>query len=75
MKGSQLDVFNRYLKAQVAVPENTREPRPLAITISREAGAGAIMIAELLDKRKAPGIGEGVEEAVGLSGITLSSGE
>ena len=51
MKGSQLDVFNRYLKAQVAVPENTREPRPLAITISREAGAGGIMIAELLAKR------------------------
>ena len=51
MNGSQLDVFNRYLKAQVAVPENTREPRPLAITVSREAGAGGIIIAELLAKR------------------------
>ena len=51
MKGSQLQVFNRYLKAQVAMPENTREPRRLAITISREAGAGGIIIAELLAKR------------------------
>jgi hypothetical protein len=29
----------------------TREPQPLAITISREAGAGGIIIAELLAKR------------------------
>ena len=51
MKDSRLDVFNRYLQAQVALPENTREPQPLAITISREAGAGGIIIAELLAKR------------------------
>ena len=51
MKDSRLDVFNRYLEALVTLPENTREPPPLAITISREAGAGGIIIAELLAKR------------------------
>jgi len=51
MKASRLDVFNRYLQAQVALPENSRELQPLAITISREAGAGGIIIAELLAQR------------------------
>jgi cytidylate kinase len=53
MKGSRLDVFSRYLQAQVALPENVRvrEPQPLAITISREAGTGGIIIAELLAQR------------------------
>ena len=51
MKDSRLDLFNRYLLAQVVLPENSREPQPLAITISREAGAGGTIIAELLAKR------------------------
>ena len=56
MKGSRLDVFSRYLQAQVALPENVRvrEPQPLAITISREAGTGGIIIAELLAQRLMP---------------------
>jgi hypothetical protein len=62
MKVLLLDVFNRYLQAQAMLPEKTREPRPLAITISREAGAGGITIAELLAGRltaaeKAPATG------------------
>ena len=51
MKVSRLNVFNRYLQAQMALPENTREAQPLAITISREAGAGGIIIAEMLAQR------------------------
>jgi hypothetical protein len=48
MKVSPLEVFNRYLQAQVALPAKAREPQWLAITVSREAGAGGITIAELL---------------------------
>ena len=33
------------------LPEKAREPRPLAITISREAGAGGRTVAELLGLR------------------------
>ena len=51
MRVSRLDAFGRYLRVQAALPENTREPRPLAITISREASAGGITIAELLAQR------------------------
>src|SRR6516225_2765794 len=42
------DTFSRYLRAQAALPDKPREPLPLAITISREAGAGGMAIAELL---------------------------
>ena len=51
MKVSRLGAFDRYLRAQAALPENTREGQPLAITISREASAGGITIAELLAQR------------------------
>src|SRR5690349_10170960 len=51
MKVPLLDVFSRYLQAQAALPEKAREPQPLAITISREVGAGGITIAELLARR------------------------
>ena len=48
MNPSLSDTFSRYLRAQAALPDNPREPLPLAITISREAGAGGMAIAELL---------------------------
>jgi CMP/dCMP kinase len=51
MKVSHLDVLNRYLQTQAALPEKARRSQPLAITISREAGAGGITIAELLAQR------------------------
>ena len=51
MKVSLLDVFNRYLEAQAALPKRSHEPNPLAVTISREAGAGGITIAKLLAQR------------------------
>jgi cytidylate kinase len=51
MNSSRLATFSRYLQAQAAAPEKLVEPRRLAITISREAGAGAITIAELLAER------------------------
>jgi CMP/dCMP kinase len=51
MKVLHLDVLNRYLQAQAALPKKARRPQPLAITISREVGAGGITIAELLAQR------------------------
>ena len=51
MKTSHLEVFNRYLQFQTTLPEKKRQPPPLAITLSREAGAGGIEIAELLAQR------------------------
>jgi cytidylate kinase len=51
MKTSLLEVFSRYLQAQAALPERARQPQPLAITISREVGAGGLTIAELLGQR------------------------
>ncbi len=51
MKVPLLEVFSRYLQAQAALPEKARLPPQLAITISREAGAGGITIAELLGQR------------------------
>ena len=51
MKISMLDVFNRYLQAQVALPEKNSAPRPLAIAISRETGAGGTTVSELLARR------------------------
>jgi cytidylate kinase len=45
-----LDAFGHYLHAQTAPPK-APEARPLAITISRETGAGAVTIAELLAQR------------------------
>jgi cytidylate kinase len=49
----KVDVFGSYLRAQAALPEKAREPQPLAITISREVGAGGRTIAELLAQRLA----------------------
>jgi len=41
MSVSLLDNFSHYLQAQASRPENEHAVRPLAITISREVGAGA----------------------------------
>ena len=46
----KIDVFGSYLQSQAAFPEKAREPQ-LAITISREVGAGGRTIAELLGQR------------------------
>src|SRR5271155_4889586 len=51
MKTPLLDRFNRYLAAQAAIPDKARRPMPLAITISREAGAGGTTIAGMLADR------------------------
>jgi cytidylate kinase len=51
MSASLLDNFSHYLQAQALGPVTGRGIRPLAITISREAGAGAITIAEMVRQR------------------------
>jgi cytidylate kinase len=47
----KVDVFGSYLQSQAVLPETGRESQPLAITISREVGAGGRTIAELLGQR------------------------
>jgi Cytidylate kinase-like family len=47
----KVDVFGSYLQSQAALPEAARERQPLAITISREVGAGGRTIAELLGQK------------------------
>jgi cytidylate kinase len=47
----KVDVFGSFLQSQATIPETAREPQPLAITISREVGAGGRTIAELLGQR------------------------
>jgi cytidylate kinase len=51
MRTSPLESFQHYLQAQATVPRRQRELQPLAITISREAGAGAVTIAGLVAER------------------------
>jgi cytidylate kinase len=51
MSASLLDNFSHYLQGQVSGPESDRAVRPLAITISRETGAGAVTVAELVRQR------------------------
>ena len=46
----KIDVFGSYLEAQAAFPKKAREAQ-LAITISREVGAGGRTIAELVAQR------------------------
>src|SRR5271169_5176248 len=50
MKKNLLDDFRRYLEAQYALAEKKPRPQMPAITISREAGAGAITIGQLVAK-------------------------
>jgi Cytidylate kinase-like family len=47
----KVDVFGSFLQSQATIPETARELHPLAITISREVGAGGRTIAELLAQR------------------------
>jgi hypothetical protein len=47
----KVEVFGSYLQSQAALAQTAREPQPLAITISREVGAGGRTIAELLGQR------------------------
>ena len=47
----KVEVFGSYLQSQAALPGKVRELHPLAITISREVGAGGRTIAELLSQR------------------------
>jgi cytidylate kinase len=51
MRTSPFESFQHYLQAHAAVPQRQRELHPLAITISREAGAGAVTIAGLIAER------------------------
>jgi Cytidylate kinase-like family len=51
MSVSLLDNFSHYLQAQASCQENDRAVRPLALTISRKAGAGAATVAELVLQR------------------------
>ena len=55
MKKDLLDNFRRYMEAQYALKEKKPRPQLPAITISREAGAGAItighLVAKILDQR------------------------
>jgi hypothetical protein len=51
MRTSPLESFQHYLQAHATVPGKQRELQPLAITISREAGAGAVTIAGLIVER------------------------
>jgi cytidylate kinase len=48
MRVSLLDLLNRYLQMQSAIAEHAREPQQPSITISRETGAGAVTIANML---------------------------
>ena len=50
----KIDVFRSYLQSQAVFPEKAREPQ-LAITISREVGAGGRTIGELVGQRLADG--------------------
>jgi DNA-binding transcriptional ArsR family regulator len=47
----KIGVFGSYLQSQAELPGKAREPQPLAITISREVGAGGRTVAELLGQR------------------------
>jgi len=51
MRISSLEAFGRYLQSRAAVQEKVEEPRQPSITISREAGSGAVTIAQMLVKR------------------------
>jgi cytidylate kinase len=51
MRVSPLKAFSGYLQSQAAAPERPLEPQQPSITISREAGAGAVTIAQMLVER------------------------
>jgi cytidylate kinase len=51
MRSSPLQAFSSYLQSQAAAQEKAYEPQQPSITISREAGSGAVTIAQMLVER------------------------
>jgi hypothetical protein len=51
MRGSMLPAFGRYLQSQTVAEKDDLEPQQPSVTISRQAGAGALTIAQLLIER------------------------
>ena len=51
MRESSLQRFNRYLLSQSALPKKAPLPQQPSITISRQSGAGAITVAEMVAER------------------------
>jgi cytidylate kinase len=51
MRVSPLQAFSSYLQSQAAAPEKPYEPQQPSITLSREAGSGAVTIAQMLVER------------------------
>lgn len=51
MKVSSLEMFRRYLQLQVAIKEKVPRPQEPSITISRESGAGASTVAQIVVDR------------------------
>jgi cytidylate kinase len=51
MRVPPLQAFGGYLQAQVALQDKPYEPQQPSITISREAGSGAVTIAQMLVER------------------------
>jgi cytidylate kinase len=51
MRESSLEKFNRYLLLQAALPKKAPLPQQPSITISRQSGAGATTVAEMVAER------------------------
>ena len=51
MRESSLERFNRYLLSQAALPTRALLPQQPSITISRQSGAGATTVAEMVAER------------------------
>jgi cytidylate kinase len=51
MRASPLQAFSSYLQSQTTAQERAYEPQQPSITISREAGSGAVTIAQMLVER------------------------
>jgi cytidylate kinase len=51
MRGSPLHSFSSYLSSQAAAQDKVYQPQQPSITISRETGAGAVTIAQMLVER------------------------
>jgi hypothetical protein len=48
MRTSSLEMFSRYLQLQAAIKEKAPQPQQPSITISRESGAGASTVAQMV---------------------------
>src|SRR5258708_5394390 len=51
MRGSPLQAFSSFLSSQAAAQDKAYQPQQPSITISRETGAGAVTIAQMLVER------------------------